>query len=75
MTADSVENDRQSCIVLINREGQYSLWSKDHSIPEGWTQVGSEGTRAECMEWIDKTWVDMRPLSLVHEMDGDSASR
>lgn len=54
--------------VLVNQERQYSLWPDSFAVPEGWAVVGPRGRRGECLEWIDKTWVDMRPLSLVREV-------
>jgi len=56
--------------VLINDEEQYSLWLADHDIPAGWRAVGKEGTKAECMEYVDEVWTDMRPRSLREQMDG-----
>lgn len=51
--------------VLVNDEGQHSLWPSFRKIPEGWRQIGPEGERATCLAWIDKNWTDMRPASLV----------
>ena len=56
-------------LVLINAEEQYSLWPKYLSIPTGWRAV-KEGTQAECAQFVDEVWTDMRPLSLRIKMDG-----
>lgn len=51
-------------IVLINSEGQYSLWPASKNIPEGWFGAGFEGNKAQCSEFIERVWVDMRPKSI-----------
>jgi MbtH protein len=55
--------------VLVNGEGQYSLWATLRSVPAGWTAVGPLGSRADCLAYIEETWTDMRPRSLAREMD------
>jgi MbtH protein len=56
--------------VLINDEEQYSLWLVDQDIPAGWRAVGKEGSKADCMTYVDEVWTDMRPRSLREQMDG-----
>ena len=68
--ANPFESDDSTYIVLVNEEGQYSLWPERHHIPDGWTQTGPTGARKECLDWIDSNWTDMRPLSLVKLMEG-----
>jgi MbtH protein len=65
------ESDDQEYVVLRNDEGQFSLWPSFRETPEGWTIVGPRGRRAECLSWIDQTWTDMRPLSLIRQMERD----
>lgn len=62
-------------LVLVNDEGQYSLWPDFIDVPPGWKQVGPTGSRDECSAWIDENWTDMRPLSLVRQMEEDRRSR
>lgn len=50
--------------VVVNNEGQYSIWPKDKDNPKGWNDIGITGTKAECLEHIKVVWTDMRPLSL-----------
>jgi len=50
--------------VVINHEEQYSTWAKHRELPLGWRDAGIEGSQASCIEWIDKNWTDMRPLSV-----------
>ena len=47
-----------------NHEEQYSIWPADREVPLGWKAVGKQGTRQECLDYIEEVWTDMRPLSL-----------
>jgi len=64
----SDEDLRTSYIVVMNHEEQYSIWAQDKEVPLGWTAVGKAGTKAECLDYIESVWVDMRPLSLRKHM-------
>jgi MbtH protein len=50
--------------VVCNEEEQYSIWPADRAPPAGWTAQGVTGTKAECLAHIERTWKDLRPLSL-----------
>ena len=50
-------------VVLINSEEQYSLWPHGKAVPAGWRDAGKEGTRSECVRFVDEVWTDMRPSS------------
>jgi MbtH protein len=54
-------------VVLVNAEGQYSLWPAFREPPTGWSAVGPSGARQTCLDWIEAHWTDMRPKSLVDE--------
>lgn len=69
------EDENGEYLVLVNHELQYSLWPLFREIPNGWTAVGPKGNRKECLDWIEATWTDMRPRSLVDAMEADMASR
>jgi MbtH protein len=64
------ENDKGVFFVLINDEGQHSLWPEFADIPAGWTVVHGPDSRAECLDYVNANWTDMRPRSLAMEMDG-----
>jgi MbtH protein len=66
------EDESSDYIVLINNEGQYSLWRTFKSVPSGWTAVGPRGARAECLAYIEEHWTDMRPKSLIEHMKKDA---
>jgi MbtH protein len=50
--------------VVVNHESQYSIWPAMRDNPGGWSDVGTAGTREECLGWIEAHWTDMRPLSV-----------
>ncbi|HEY2136639.1 MAG TPA: MbtH family NRPS accessory protein [Xanthobacteraceae bacterium] len=50
--------------VVRNHEEQYSIWPLTRELPAGWEAVGTSGSKAVCLDYIEQTWTDMRPLSL-----------
>jgi MbtH protein len=46
--------------VVMNDEGQYSIWSEYKKIPLGWHAVGTAGEKRECLDYIRKAWNDMQ---------------
>lgn len=63
------EDENAEYLVLVNDEEQYSLWPAFRDIPAGWRATGPKGKRRECLDWIEKTWTDMRPKSLRDAME------
>ena len=63
------EEDARTYDVVMNHEEQYSIWLADRVIPAGWVAVGKRGRKAECLQYIDQVWTDMRPLSLRKQME------
>lgn len=55
--------------VVVNDEEQYSIWPVGRELPTGWRDVGVQGPKASCLEYIEKVWTDMRPLSLRRAME------
>ena len=51
-------------IVLVNAEGQYSLWPEPVAVPDGWNIVHPVDTRQNCLSFIEAEWTDMRPASI-----------
>jgi MbtH protein len=64
------EDDNAKYLVLINDEGQYSLWPAFIDVPQGWTIAHETDTRQCCLDYINENWTDMRLRSLVKEMSG-----
>jgi len=54
--------------VIVNEEGQHSIWPAKKETPAGWTETGFSGSKAECSTYVDTHWTDMRPLSLQKAM-------
>ena len=54
--------------VVVNHEEQYSIWPMEINDAPGWRDVGVEGTKEECLGYINNVWTDMRPLSLREAM-------
>jgi MbtH protein len=52
----------------VNDEGQHSLWPVFLDVPDGWTSVYGEAGRQDCLDYIEKSWTDMRPKSLIAAM-------
>ena len=58
------QTDERRYRVVLNHEEQYSIWAADKPKPPGWNDVGKQGTREECLDYIEQVWTDMRPLSV-----------
>jgi MbtH protein len=58
--------------VVMNHEEQYSIWPADRENARGWSDAGRQGTKAECLAYIQEVWIDMRPRSLRDAMDATS---
>jgi MbtH protein len=66
------EQDQLVYKVVINHEKQYSIWPADRENPPDWRDVGKQGPKQKCLDYIKEVWTDMRPLSLRNQMDSPS---
>jgi MbtH protein len=57
-------------LVLVNHEGQYSLWPSRMSVPAGWNPARAPASRAECLSWIDAHWTAMQPKPAIAAVRG-----
>ena len=64
MMTNPFENENGTYVVLINDEGQYSLWPAFIDVPSGWDTEYGEESRTLCLDYINSKWIDMRPNSL-----------
>ncbi|MBN6042355.1 MbtH family protein [Amycolatopsis sp. 195334CR] len=55
-------------LVLVNDEGQHSLWPAFVDAPAGWTRVHGEASRQDCLDYVEANWTDLRPKSLIEAM-------
>ncbi|WP_327712859.1 MbtH family protein [Streptomyces sp. NBC_00464] len=56
-------------LVLVNGEGQHSLWPSFVEVPGGWAIAFDENTREACLDFVETNWTDLRPRSLAASMD------
>ncbi|GGQ87539.1 MbtH family protein [Couchioplanes azureus] len=69
------DDDEAEFYVLVNDEGQHSLWPVFAEVPAGWTVSFGAADRQACLDHIDATWTDLRPRSLVEAMAGAGGDR
>jgi MbtH protein len=58
------DDENATYLVLLNQEGQYSLWPALIDVPNGWSVVHPADTRNACFDFINSNWTDMRPTCL-----------
>ena len=64
-TSNPFEDEAGVYRVLVNAEGQHSLWPDFVVIPAGWRTVFGPEARAACLDFIATSWTDLRPTSLL----------
>ena len=52
--------------ILVNHQGQYSIWPETKPAPSGWKETGPTGSKQDVLDWVKTNWTDMRPLTLRH---------
>ena len=73
--AHDAQDDTTTYRVVVNHEEQYSIWPAHRDLPNGWSDAGRSGTKAECLAYVAEVWTDMRPLSLRRTMASTTAVR
>ncbi|MFI5606843.1 MbtH family protein [Amycolatopsis sp. NPDC051903] len=63
------ENPDGTYLVLVNDEGQHSLWPEFVAVPAGWTTACGPDSRQACLDHVERNWTDLRPKSLIEAMD------
>ncbi|HEY5812705.1 MAG TPA: MbtH family protein [Terrimicrobiaceae bacterium] len=53
-----VEQAGEKYRILVNGDGQHSLWPIVRDVPAGWAIVGPTGERERCLEWIGANWAE-----------------
>ncbi|MER7765586.1 MbtH family protein [Kitasatospora sp. NPDC096140] len=74
MSSNPFEDPEGTYLVLVNDEGQHSLWPAFIEVPEGWSTALEATARDAALDYINTHWTDMRPASLVRAMEGADAS-
>ena len=75
MPGDPDEQDTTIYTAVVNDEQQYSIWPVHKEIPLGWTAVGEPGPKDQVLEYVERVWTDMRPLSLRKAMEEDAQTQ
>ncbi len=63
------EDETSAYLVLVNDEGQHSLWPVFAAVPDGWTEVYRGASKAESLAYVEANWTDLRPKSLIAAME------
>lgn len=55
--------------VLVNEEGQHSLWPDSAAVPAGWTVAHGPDNRDACLAYVNENWTDLRPRGVAARSD------
>lgn len=61
------DDENGTFLVLVNDEGQHSLWPGFADVPSGWQAVHGPCERSQALAYVEANWTDLRPLSLIRE--------
>ncbi|NDZ94287.1 MbtH family protein [Streptomyces sp. SID6673] len=61
--------------VLVNDEGQHSLWPEFAPVPEGWRIMHGPAGHDDCLAYVEEHWRDMRPASLIRAMESAAEAK
>lgn len=70
MYSNPFDNDEGLFFVLVNDDGQYSIWPSFKEVPAGWAVEREAGPRQESLDYIKTAWKDLRTKSLIARMGG-----
>ncbi|MFD0969127.1 MbtH family protein [Plantactinospora endophytica] len=74
MSTNPFEDPEGRYLVLVNDEGQHSLWPSFVETPAGWKVALPETDRQSALDHVNENWTDMRPKSLVAAMATDATA-
>lgn len=69
MSTNPFDDENGTFLVLVNDEGQYSLWPEFADVPDGWEIANPAASHADSLRFVEENWTDMRPRSLVRAME------
>ncbi|MER5611844.1 MULTISPECIES: MbtH family protein [unclassified Streptomyces] len=69
MSTNPFDDPEGRFLVLVNDEGQHSLWPSFAEVPGGWAIALDENSREACLDYIETHWTDLRPRSLAAATD------
>ena len=70
---DPFEDDQLR--VLVNDEGQHSLWPAAADAPAGWRPAFGPADRAACSRYVSTQWTDIRPGSVASRLGSPPVER
>jgi uncharacterized protein YbdZ (MbtH family) len=65
MSTNPFDDPDGTYVVLVNDEGQHSLWPSFAAVPAGWTVALPATGRQAALDYVTENWTDMRPKSLT----------
>ncbi|WP_330299315.1 MbtH family protein [Streptomyces sp. NBC_00503] len=68
MSSNPFDDENGQFYVVVNDEDQHSLWPGFREVPAGWRVVFGAAGRAECLQYVEENWTDLRPKSLQSAM-------
>ncbi|WP_018348687.1 MbtH family protein [Longispora albida] len=69
MSTNPFDDAEGQFLVLVNDEGQHSLWPVFAAVPGGWAQVSGPDSKEACVAYVEANWTDLRPRSLAEAMN------
>jgi uncharacterized protein YbdZ (MbtH family) len=60
------DNEHEACLVLVNDDDQHSLWPASVTVPDGWSVVHSDDSRAGCLAYVEALWTERRVFAGGH---------
>ena len=60
--------------VLVNDEGQHSLWPSFREVPQGWTIVHKSDSRAACLDYHQQELDRHAAKSLIERMEKQASN-
>ncbi|SOD60065.1 MbtH protein [Streptomyces zhaozhouensis] len=72
MSTNPFEDPEGTYLVLVNDEGQHSLWPTFAEVPAGWNVALEDASHEAALRFVEENWTDMRPKSLIATMEGNA---
>jgi MbtH protein len=64
MAWDEEEDTTTYRVLLTDESKAYTILPEGQKLPVGWKDAGVKGRKEECLKYIQRTWAEMRPLTL-----------
>ena len=64
LAANPFDDADAQFLVVVNAEGQHSLWPVFADVPSGWAIAHGPSARPACLDYVRDNWADIRPRSV-----------